>query len=70
MIALLRNPFRLFEKIYIQSFLLQQPIEFVGCDKNICDSCINPMIYKEKIINPCQLDEYRKYDTTIEAFNE
>lgn len=68
--AFLRNPFMLFEKIYIQSIILQQPIEFVGSDKNICDSCINPMVYKEKIINPCQLDEYRKYNTTIHAVKE
>ncbi len=68
--ALLRNPFRLIEKIYVQSIILQQPIEFIGSDKNICDSCINPMVYKEKIINPCQLDEYRKYNTTIHAIKE
>ena len=70
MSACLRNPLTFFEKIYIQSIILQQPIEFVGSDKNTCDSCINPMIYKEKVINPCQLDEYRQYNRTIHAVQE
>jgi hypothetical protein len=57
----LANPVHFLRKVYIQSLILQQPIEFIDGERNRCDPCINPMMYKGKAINPCQLDEYRLF---------
>jgi len=65
--VIIRNPSYLFRKIYLQTLILQQPIEFVGDKKNSCDSCVNPMFYQNKFINPCQLDEYRLFNEEITA---
>lgn len=64
----LNNPLRLFEKIYLQSLVIQQPFELYNGELNLCDGCINLMPFKGKMINSCRLDEYRilggpiKYD--------
>lgn len=63
----IRNPLLLFSKVYIQSLILQQPIEFINGEKNVCDHCINPMLYKGKLINPCQLDEFRLYGGMLKS---
>lgn len=55
----LADPFNVFRKVYIQSLILQQPIEFIKGERNKCDPCVNPMLYRNMAINPCQLDEYR-----------
>ena len=62
---LLKRPGILFEKIYLQSMIIQQPIDFTGGVKNVCDHCINPMVYKDIVINPCELDEYRVFGSLI-----
>jgi organic radical activating enzyme len=63
----IKNPLDLFRKVYIQSLILQQPIEFMNGEKNVCDHCINPMIYKGRLINPCQLDEFRLYGGMLKS---
>jgi hypothetical protein len=66
--AAIKNPSRLFEKIFVQSLVIQQPFEVIEGELNLCDGCINLMPYKGEMINSCRLDEYRllggpiKYD--------
>jgi len=67
---LLKNPSVLFKKTYLQSIIIQQPIEFIDGVKNICDHCINPMVLGDKLINPCQLDEYRIFGGPIKAIKK
>lgn len=55
----IKNPLRIFEKIYIQSISLQQPNEFLKGDANLCDGCMNMMVYRGELIPSCRLDEYR-----------
>jgi len=59
--ASVRNPFRAFDKIYIQSIHLQQPNEICEGEVNLCDGCANMMIHQGKLINSCRLDEYRMF---------
>jgi pyruvate-formate lyase-activating enzyme len=59
LLAILRNPLRLFEGIHIQALILQQPFEVIDGKPNLCDGCINLMPYQGKLINSCRLDEYR-----------
>lgn len=57
--SFLANPTILFKKFHIQELLLQQPFEIIEGENNMCDGCINLMMYKGKLINSCRLDEYR-----------
>ena len=63
--ASLRNPIRLFDKIYSQSIHLQQPIEILDGMVNLCDDCVNMMVYEGRLINSCRLDEYRMFGGPI-----
>lgn len=57
--AVAKNPLCLFEGIYVQSMVLQQPFEMIDREANLCDGCVNLMPYKGRMINSCRLDEYR-----------
>lgn len=57
----LRNPVSLFDKVYVQCISLQQPNEFYNGQANLCDGCLNMMVYKGELIPSCRLDEYRMF---------
>ncbi len=57
--VLVRNPQKIFEKVNIQSISLQQPNEFLKDEANLCDGCMNMMVYRGELIPSCRLDEYR-----------
>lgn len=61
----IRNPLRLLSRIYVQTIQIQQPREIVNGEINLCDGCLNQMVYKDRIINSCQLDEYRMYGSPL-----
>jgi hypothetical protein len=54
-----RHPLRIFERMFVQSLVIQQPFEVIDGELNLCDGCINLMPYKGEMINSCRLDEYR-----------
>lgn len=60
-----KNPARFFDKLYLQSIHLQQPIEILDGSINLCDDCVNMMVYDGKLVNSCRLDEYRMLGGTI-----
>jgi hypothetical protein len=62
-----KHPLHIADKIYLQSMIIQQPIDFTDGIKNTCDHCVNPMIYQDRLINPCELDAYRGYGGLIES---
>jgi len=68
LLATLKNPRRLFDKIYTQSISLQQPNEIFEGKVNLCDSCVNMMVYKGNLINSCRLDEYRIFGDAVMPF--
>jgi hypothetical protein len=63
--ACLRDPGHAVARIYAQSFHLHQPNEFLDGQVNLCDSCLNMMVYRGKLINSCRLDEYRVFGTAV-----
>jgi len=68
--ASLRNPLRLFDKVYSQSIHLQQPIEILDGMVNLCDDCVNMMVYNDRLINSCRLDEYRMFGGPINVIKQ
>jgi hypothetical protein len=57
--AALRNPAVLFDRLHVQCINLQQPLEVLDGQINLCDGCPNMMLYQGRLINSCRLDEYR-----------
>jgi hypothetical protein len=63
--AAVKNPARLFEPVFLQCINIQQPNEIIDGDVNLCDGCLNQMIYGGELIPSCKLDEYRLYGGPI-----
>ncbi len=55
----IKNPLNVLHRIFAQQLVLQQPFEIIDCETNLCDGCVNLMLYKGSLINSCRLDEYR-----------
>jgi hypothetical protein len=55
----LRDPSCLFAPVLAQSVHFQQPVEIIDGKVNLCDGCLNMMVYKGRLINSCRMDEYR-----------
>jgi len=66
----LRRPQTLFDKVYIQSLSFQQPNEYLKGRANLCDGCLNMMVYKGELIHSCRLDEYRIFGGLISLIEE
>ena len=60
-----KRPGGLFEKIYAQPLVLEQPLEMIDEEINLCDGCINMMIYRNRLIPSCRMDEYRLFGAPI-----
>lgn len=65
-----KNPLRLFDKIYLQSIHLQQPSEIIDSRINLCDDCVNMMVYEGKLVNACRLDEYRIFGGPMDVIKQ
>lgn len=63
--AVLKNPSRLLDRIYIQCINIQQPNEILEGEANLCDGCLNQMAYRGELIPSCLLDEYRLFGGPI-----
>jgi len=59
--SLLRHPRHALSHIYTQSISLQQPNEMMNGEANLCDGCLNMMLYQDELIPSCRLDEYRLF---------
>jgi hypothetical protein len=58
---ILGRPWQTFERIYIQPIAIEQPIELIDGEPNICDDCINMMMYQGRLIPSCRVEEYRTF---------
>lgn len=56
-----RAPRRLFEPVFLSCINVQQPNELLEGEVNLCDGCLNQMVYRGELIPSCKLDEYRLY---------
>ncbi|UCC48360.1 MAG: hypothetical protein JSV41_12990, partial [Gemmatimonadota bacterium] len=63
--SVIKSPLSMFDGIYVQSVSLQQPNEVVQGQANLCDGCLNMMLYQGQLIPSCRLDEYRMFGDLI-----
>lgn len=55
------RPWHAFDGIYIQPIAIEQPLELIEGEPNVCDDCINMMIYRDRLIPSCRIEEYRAF---------
>jgi hypothetical protein len=63
--AAVKAPGRLADRISIQCINIQQPNEILDGETNLCDGCLNQMVYRGEMIPSCKLDEYRLFGGPI-----
>lgn len=63
--AVFVRPWHAFEGIYIQPIAIEQPLELIDGEANVCDDCINMMIFRDRLIPACRVEEYRAFDAPI-----
>jgi len=61
------RPWRLLDGVYIQSIALEQPLEIIDGEANVCDDCINMMIYRGRLIPSCRVEEVRTFGSPLTA---
>jgi len=59
--AVLKNPRRALQGIWIQSISLQQPYEMLDGKANLCGGCPDMMAWQGGLIPSCRLDEHRRF---------
>ena len=61
------NPFRIFKKVYMQSIMIIQPVDFMANgDQSMCDGCPDITVWKDKngkdqLVWSCRLEEPMQY---------
>lgn len=66
--ALLTNPFRIFQKLYFQSFMFIQPVDFMpNGAQSMCDSCPDITVWNGQLVWSCRLEELKKYNTFLKT---
>lgn len=60
---LIKNPFRIFKKLYMQSIMIIQPVDFMeNGDQSMCDGCPDITVWKDRngkdqLVWSCRLEE-------------
>ncbi len=60
-----RRPWRAFSPVFLQPIAIEQPLELVDGEPNVCDDCINMMVYRDRLIPSCRVEEYRVFGGPI-----
>ncbi len=64
---LAKNPFKIFKKVYMQSIMIIQPVDFMpNGDQSMCDGCPDITVWKDKngkdqLVWSCRLEEPMQY---------
>jgi len=60
--SLLRNPFRIFERVRMQSFMFIQPVDcFADGRQSMCDGCPDITVHEDKLVWSCRLEELKSF---------
>jgi pyruvate-formate lyase-activating enzyme len=62
LISVLRNPLRMFEKLYLQSISVVQPVDILpNGESDSCDGCPNKTYWEGRLVSACRVEEYLKF---------
>jgi hypothetical protein len=62
LVDLLKNPFRIFKPLYMQSIMFIQPVDFMQDGRqSMCDGCPDITVHEDKLVWSCRLEELKNY---------
>jgi len=65
---MLKNPFRLFSKVHMQSVLFIQPVDFMkNGEQSMCDGCPDITVWNGELVWSCRLEEQKKFGTFLRS---
>jgi len=64
LLSIIKNPLKVFSKVYAQSISIVQPIDILpNGEADTCDGCPNKTFWNNRIVSACRLEEYMMYGT-------
>ncbi len=65
---MLRNPFRMFKKVYLQSFMFIQPVDFAeNGAHSMCDGCPDITVHNGRLVWSCRLEELNQFGSFLRS---
>jgi MoaA/NifB/PqqE/SkfB family radical SAM enzyme len=64
-----KNPFRLFKKLYYQSVMIIQPIDFLDDgSQSMCDGCPDMTVWNGKLVYSCRMEEQFNFGYNLKTY--
>ena len=64
--SLLKNPFRIFERVRMQSFMFIQPVDCLADGRqSMCDGCPDITVHEDQLVWSCRLEELKMFGTFL-----
>lgn len=65
----LKNPFNIFRKLYYQTVMVIQPVDFLKDGRqNMCDGCPDITVWNGELIWSCRMEEQLNYGMNIKSY--
>jgi hypothetical protein len=66
-----RNPFHIFRKLYYQSVMIIQPVDFLEDGmQSMCDGCPDMTVWNGKLVYSCRMEEQLKYGYNLRTYSK
>ncbi|MFA3783533.1 radical SAM protein [Melioribacteraceae bacterium 4301-Me] len=65
---MLKNPFRIFKRAYMQSIMMIQPVDFMPDGRqSMCDGCPDITVWNDELVWSCRLEEQKQFGTFLRS---
>jgi MoaA/NifB/PqqE/SkfB family radical SAM enzyme len=65
----LKNPLNIFRKLYYQSVMVIQPVDFLQDGRqNMCDGCPDITVWNGELVWSCRMEEQLKYGMNVKTY--
>ena len=67
-LALLKSPWSIFDRVYLQAFAIIQPVDILPDGRaSMCDGCPDMTVYEGELYWSCRLEEIKEYGCFLQA---
>ncbi|MCA2005030.1 MAG: radical SAM protein, partial [Ignavibacterium sp.] len=64
-----KNPFNIFRKLYYQSVMIIQPVDFLQDGRqNMCDGCPDITVWNGQLVWSCRMEEQLNFGMNVKAY--
>jgi hypothetical protein len=64
-----RNPFNIFKKLFYQTVLIIQPVDFLDDGRqNMCDGCPDITVWDGKLVWSCRMEELMTFGYNVRTY--